>query len=261
MTEPPLFFAFGGRSHEYHHGDAKAGQLLAICGEGERPAKGAPTWATRDDVPARLEECQACAKQAAVARLPDGVAEPLGDCRTCGLGVARFPEGPLHQRLDGTFTVKGRGGCKAPIVKGSRVPPPVRSLADLAAITKEDPPAPPILGQADVDGIAQRQHEAAREPMVRLVPPKVERCPHGVAIDTTEPCPPCDVAAGIHAGPPAAAVGSPDWYAGTVRAGCDMLRRDVDAGDWREAARTAEALLFLAQRAADRQASKKPPGD
>lgn len=247
MTEPPLFFAFGGRSHEYHHGDAKAGQLLALCGQGERPAKGAPTWATRDDVPARLEECAACVKEAAVAKMPDGVAEPLGDCRTCGLGVARFPEGPLHQRLDGTFTVKGRGGCKAPVVQGSRKPLPRLE------------PEPPVLSQADVEGVAQRTIAAAKEPMVRLVPPKVERCPHGVPIDTPEPCPPCDVAAGIHAGPPAAAVGSPDWYADTVRAGCAMLRGDVDAGDWREAARTAEALLFLAQRAAERQASKKPP--
>jgi hypothetical protein len=263
MTQA-ILFAYGGRSHEYHHGIDDGVNVTARCGQGARPLKGAPTWATKDDVPTRLEECPACAKAATTADHPvDGdTAEPAGTCRTCSLNIARFPDGLRHEQADGTFTVKGRGGCKGPAVfPGERKPlprlepdPPAGKLSDALALRHEVegpgfrllPPVPlsqqPSTAKAEVEAYQRGVRERDRE---------VAQANDGVAQPFQQPWQPVVV----HVAP----VGEPDWYIAMVDKGCDMLRQELRSGDGDEAVRTAEVLLFIAQRARDKQASKKPP--
>lgn len=248
-----VLFAFGNRSNDYHHGDMGNLRIKALCDAGTRETEGARTWPTKDDVPTRLEECAACIKALAAEpkgeALHDGVAEPLGDCRTCGLPAARFPDGVMHEKPDGTFTVKGRGGCKAPAIQAKKPLPRVEEPKQVAEAQPESAPAEPPRPSPPVEVVyAPHSVPAGMEAVPgtegRMIRPIVQATPSPALVAVLD----------ANNGVEPTKVG---WNAATIRHGASLLIDEASRGDWEEAVRTAEVLLFVAQRAKDRQATKK----
>lgn len=275
LAADAFFFAFSGRSLEYHHGRLAGSTVAAVCGEGNRIAKGTPRWTNRDDIPTRMEECQACARRTGdpppasesptTASERDGTTDELGACVICGLEVHGFPDGERqHYNLDGSFTLKGRGGCKRPKPK-PRWPSP-SDVAFRVERRAAEVPDKPAASRAAVQEPAARAppsqgHAPPPEP---AAPPAVEKCPHGVPIESDEPCPSCDEAAGVTPRPasvlppepPCPPVGSLDWMKWTAKHGLRLMEQEIDRCDWHEAAKTAEVVLFVVQRARERPTPK-----